>query len=764
MTASARTKTILALMALLLWLSDSRLGADMVDRESPMAKSPYKMGQPLWQTGISVDVITSDEIKRRRVETVAELLRGLTGVGVTNIGGPGRMNELRIRGSAPQQTLVMVDGIRIHNNADGYPELSHLTVDNIDRIEIARGQLSAIWGSDAVGGVVHIFTKRGEENLTTISLSGGSQTTGRAALSTSTSNENHRMSLAGSWKGTEGFSAANNRRGNPEKDGDRTRSLNLNYETKIGRAGVGLTLMYLDSASDIDGDGPVDNRSFYQDDRDLGAALTFSRAVGRRWVHTAQFTSFENDERRDTGTPRRVVSTTKAAEWRGYYEHDEKSRLLFGLRSERRGGKYEGQFDRDNTNNSVYAELLHSPQKRLDLGFAARYDRQSLFGGKHSWLATGVYKHSPGLRFRGSYGTGYRTPTSEESFLPRFGNLYLQPEETKGWDLGLEHLLLDRIFVKLGYFHNETEAAIDYITPGNIAGNARGTRADGWEAAGSWTITDQFSVEAGFTHLNTLDKNTQRDLARRPGDSARVGLRYQPSEHVGLDATYDYTGGSFSAPNQQSYVKPFGVLSGVLNYQPVDGHDFWLKLHNLANNDYEEVTGFGAREFSVDGGYEYTFGPTRKVSEDVPVGTVVEADTVRDDEYANVEIDRYHGEAYNDVENLLTAAELESSNGDHRKALELYRRAEGMNPRSFRIKYNLGTVHYLLKEYPEALVKYKEARLIKPDDLQTLLYLGYCYYHRDERGMAIETWKSILQVDPENTQALRNLQMLKARW
>jgi len=236
--------------------------------EGDTVLSPNRNPTPASQSGSSITVISQDQIRRGGQVNVAEVLRGQLGVDVVRQGGPGGVTSVFLRGGNSAHTKVLLDGISLNDpsNASRAFDFSNLTVDNIERIEVLRGPQSMVYGSDAIGGVVNIVTKRGEGPLSIrASAMGGSFNTGQTSLNASGGNERAYYSVTGAFLSTGGISAASARNGNTEHD-------SYNNGTVSGRLGYNLgdtwnvdyVFRYIDAAAEIDdvpfpGPLPVDN-------------------------------------------------------------------------------------------------------------------------------------------------------------------------------------------------------------------------------------------------------------------------------------------------------------------------------------------------------------------------------------------------------------------------------------------------------------------------------------------------------------------------
>ncbi|MEQ1848543.1 MAG: TonB-dependent receptor plug domain-containing protein, partial [Nitrospira sp.] len=195
--------------------------ADQPELHAPdVVISATKTEIPAKQVTSAVEVITGEDLQQRKIRTVAEALRWASGLGVFQSGGLGTTVGVRMRGGTPQQTLVLIDGAIVNSATDGSYDFANLTSDNIERIEILRGSQSMLWGSDAMGGVINITTKRGRDkpNVSVFAEYGSFNTIREGG---SLSGKKGPIDFSGSITrlDTAGFSAINYRRGAAERDG-----------------------------------------------------------------------------------------------------------------------------------------------------------------------------------------------------------------------------------------------------------------------------------------------------------------------------------------------------------------------------------------------------------------------------------------------------------------------------------------------------------------------------------------------------------------
>lgn len=567
--------------------------------------------------GSSVTVISAKDLEQRREMSVIEYLRSVPGVVVTTSGGPGTTSSIRIRGANDVHTLVLLDGVRVHSNTLGTAAIQSMTIDNIDRIEIVRGPQSVLYGSDAMGGVIQIFTKRGRENRTTVSYEGGAYNTNSARASTSGTSGNQSYSIAGSWQEVGGYSRYSAWRlsGPVEEDGYRNKSASVSWDRR-GWLDLGASLWFSESIIDLDNSSPTatlpaDDRDRWSQNRDWSAAFNLSRRAGDRWRHQAAFTGFRDEQVGNTGAEFRILSVTRAAKWQSEFRMTDGLTLVGGFESEKQVGEsYNAgvtRFAKSTITNSGFLEgVFGFGNFHLTLG--GRHDNHSSFGDHNTWRTTAAWTGIPRTRLYGSFGTGFKAPTFNQLYFPGSGQTNLEPEESKGWDAGIEHSLFeDRFVVRATWFDNDFENLIEFAAPTFVARNVARAKSHGLELSATARILDNLSLDAQYTHLEARDEVSNLRLSRRPRNVFTAHLGYRPWSAVDLDLYYRNVGPSYSATGERSRVDGHDVLAAVLAVRFKDRHKIWCRGENILDEQYEEVYSFGTPRASVYGGYEYSF-------------------------------------------------------------------------------------------------------------------------------------------------------------
>jgi vitamin B12 transporter len=536
---------------------------------------------------------------------------------------------------------VLIDGVRINDpsSPDDQAILGDLLVNNIDRIEVLRGPQSTLYGSDAIGGVVDIFTKRGGPApfALTASAEGGSFDTWHLNAGVNGTLSSVEYGAALNYLDTGGISAADEKNGNTETDGTRNLGATANTRIHLGETlSVDLRGYYTDTHTEFDG-FPPPNFSF-QDTPEFGTATLISGYAGMNLTlaggHFQNRLAFigSQSNRKDfgdfdffTGAFSPVENffakgDAQRIEYQGVYDFDEKDQLTFGAETQRVSLSTQSLlFDPGPTTghkriNGYYAQMQSTLFDQLTLTGGVRLDDDSEFG-THTSLKFAAAWNVPGwdTTLHANYGDGFKAPTLYELFS-QYKNPFhdLKPETAKGWEVGADHLWLGgRVRTSLTYFARRTHNQIDFVStftpPFGYYENLDRTRATGIEAEVEAKLTDTLSVTADYTNMSTRNLVTGTDLARRPDNSASGTITWRPLTDLTLGTSVVFVGprfddgGNFVPLESNTTVNLFG------SYTLTGRTEVYGRVENLFDDKSEPVAGYGRMGTAVYGGIRTAF-------------------------------------------------------------------------------------------------------------------------------------------------------------
>ena len=560
-----------------------------------------RLEKPPAEVGSSVTVITAEEIELKRKSSVAELLRSVPGVEVVRGGGPGQVTSVFIRGGNSSHTLVLLDGVRVNGPTTGAFDFANLATDAIERIEVVRGPQSTLYGSEAVAGVISIFSKAGAEGLRFSGLAeAGELGTTRFRAGVSGGRDRFHYAFTVSDEQTDGVSSASERTGNREQDPYENTTVTARLGFGFSDDGeVDLSLRHFDSEVGNDGFdfliGPVDDLNRVQTRDGLTASLTVREQFGSRWRQT--FVLGWNDEELAGVDPDDVFSnfTIENRSFEVTSQSDislgENDVLTLGVTYDERDGGSVGSFDENVDILSAFVQNTWSWDDRFHLNAGVRHDDHSRFGSETTYRLSTTWSLGQGTRLHGSFGTGFKAPTLNDLFFPFFSNPDLQPETSEGYDFGVEQSWSDdRWRLDVTWFDTDFEDLIAFsfvtFTPENTAE----ATSSGVEVTLEYRPGPSFHLAASHTINDTEDLATGLQLARRPENRSTLDLYFRP--HPRLSGSASLIVASDRVDSDGSDLDDYGRLDLSLSYRLREGIEPYLRVENLFDDDYEEIRGF----------------------------------------------------------------------------------------------------------------------------------------------------------------------------
>lgn len=614
-----------------------------------------KTSKYLSESTSAVEVFTEADLEIRKVRTVTEALRLSQGTVVQSNGGPGTNASVRIRGGASDQTLVILDGAIVNSGTVGSFNFGPLTTDNIESIEILRGAQSMMWGSDAMGGVVNIRTKRGEGPFRVGAfIDYGSFSTLREGLTVSGQKGLVDLSMALSRWDAAGFSAINYRRGATERDSFR----NWQASSRLGIAlpwegRFDLNVRWWNSDTAIDSSfGPSDVIDASNDSNGLVISGIWEQPITDWYSHVLTLARAKESSPFDPGVSQRNLSSgfvsvpfggssdTRVRSNRIETQHNfqllEFVTLNLGYQFREQLGKNDtGLSEKIVSSHSGFAQFQVNLYERFFATAGFRHDRYNTFGDATTYRVTGGYLlKETDTKFRTSYSTGFRAPNINELFFPNFGNPDLDPEKSKSFDAAIDQFLFSkRVKLSVGYFWNRYKDLIETIQNVGVCGvgpfgtnfcpvNVSKARTRGWETSASLVLAQDLpymkllDILAQYTYTSTRNLDTNRRLARVPVDQVNIRIHYQPIDPINVVVDFRWVGSQFNRPstaeNDSQRVPSFKVVNLAMSYDLTKQVEVYTRVENLFNEKYEEILFFGTPVRSVFGGVRVQF--------DLPVG------------------------------------------------------------------------------------------------------------------------------------------------
>jgi len=565
--------------------------------------SATRIDTPIDQMASTVNVVTSADLENTKVKTLPDALQMLPGVSVARSGGPGQQTSIFVRGAKPQQTLVMIDGVRMNGQLDlnGY-DLTHLQLLDIERIEVLKGPQSPLYGSDAMAGVINIVTKKGKgKPAPYLDIEGGSYHTYRIATGVSGGDDFGNYSASISHYEREGQSARDN---NTEKDGTQNTSVSSRLGlTPTDTTELNLILRYIDATSDYDDGFGTAHDAFSSDVEQLvtraeGKALLLDDA----WETTlgASYLILDRTEHMWDGfagvpVDAKYDADTLSADWLNtFFIHDNHT-LLAGIDGYRDDYDYDDGFggvrDGDLNNHGLFTSYQARLLGAWMINLGGRYDNHSEFGDATTYQASTAYRVAPTrTTLKGSWGTAFKAPTSYQLFSS-FGNPDLQPETSEGWEVGFDQqIITNRLDAGIVYFHTDYEDLIDYDFTTFTYGNIAEATTDGIEFYSTAKLLGNLQLRMGYTYLDNDDQTGSTFHLRRPQHAVDAELNYAATQKLNLNLYAGYVGEREDVGGVK--LDAYTLVNFAVRYQATQNIQLYGRIDNLLNEDYQTVAGY----------------------------------------------------------------------------------------------------------------------------------------------------------------------------
>lgn len=583
----------------------------------------------LRHTGSATSVFTRDDIERRQVRYVTDILRTVPGFAVSRSGGPGSQTQVRVRGAEANHVLVLIDGVRANDPATGdeFP-WEHLATGAVERIEIVRGAQSALWGSEAIAAVVNISTRGGRGSASNAStyLEGGNNDTRNIGANGVLTQGPWTLDASAERLDTDGENIS---RVGTERDGAELTSghIGLRY-IDDGAIGFQASLRGTDSTSEFD---PTDFATGLPGDADrvTESGNVIAQLVGTLETHDgavnwqARTAFFDSDHRNFAdGTEDSSTSSSRyTVTLQSDITLDEGRGLTLALEREETDFRQRGEVsfgdpnqDQSMTMQSAMAEYRHTGDSGLSWMLSGRYDDYSDFGDALTGRLSLAYPLGDNTRLRGNIGTGQKTPTFVERFgffADQFvGNPDLDPEQSVSFDIGIDRTLAGGVLkLEATLYLQQLEDEINgfVFLPGSPFATAQNLDNDserkGVELAADWRISDTLSAAASYTYTDATEEDSAGLSVvelRRPEHAGSLSVN-MASHDDRLSATLvaDYGGTRFDRffppfplPAETLKLDDYWLVELTAHYRVTPSVTLYARGSNLLDTDYENVVGY----------------------------------------------------------------------------------------------------------------------------------------------------------------------------
>ena len=581
------------------------------------------------EVGKSFTVITRDEIEKSNHRDIVDILKRVPGVNISK-SGPNGLSSIYIRGNEGFNTKLLIDGAPIEDTSGtqvGYSNyINSLSLDNVERIEVIRGPQSALYGSDAIGGIVNIITKKGSGDLFggSVRQEFGKDNFRKSTLSLNGADGGFHYSLSLSQESQDTYSATNHESMRHNGDDDYYHATNLNYNlgyTVNENLKFGLTGLY--SSSDVELDNNSSHNETFNQLSVVRPSITFTNLLDNRldielaYSHTDARRTGDTVDAFSQTHDYTIFNTLELADW---------NTLSFGAEYKHQMSYSDGSPSKKET---IYKEYFVQEELSYDdwyfLTLGGRYSDHSTFGGHYTYqIAQAFYFDETGTKLHMSYGTAYRAPSHFELFTPLTdyggglifygGDPNFKPETSDAFDIGFDQELLNGD-LKFGatYFYGEVENKIAYniVDPVTYSGGylqVGSSRSYGVESYIQYNFCDDLFGKFIYTRTHTEYKIQSGDVRapRVPEDAFTILLNWQATKKLNLDFEFNYVGNRFS-DTAEVKLNSYTVAHLAATYQLFDNVKIFAKINNLFDEQFEYAQGFNTYGRSLYAGFEFKF-------------------------------------------------------------------------------------------------------------------------------------------------------------
>ncbi|MDX1451553.1 MAG: TonB-dependent receptor [Oleiphilaceae bacterium] len=549
--------------------TSSTLADEATDTFDTVVVTATRTAQTVNQSTASVQVIDRAEIERLQARSVPDLLRGMPGVQITTNGGRGKSTSLFVRGTNSDHVLVLIDGVKVGSATSGTTPFQDLPIDQIERIEIVRGPRSSLYGSEAIGGVIQIFTRQAKDKPRGgASVTVGSDATREFSAHVSGKERGFYYSAGASAVTTKGYnicapeaaSGGGCWTNEPDDDAYESEAVHLNagYAASNGSK-FGVTTKLSRNESEFDG-GFVNEGNSEQSI--LGVHADFG-LLDFWWLKFQAARSKDYSDNALNGVHRTTFNTERdTVTLQNDFLLHERIQITLGGDYQRDEIATEDTFSETQRENfGGFAQALVSAEK-FELEVSARHDDNEFTGNSKTGGVGVAYRVSPGLQWRANFGKAFKAPSFNELYFPFFGNPALKPEESKSAEMGIR-VADGGTQLDMAIFNTEVDDLIVYDASIFAPNNIDEAEIRGLEVSLKQRISDQWSFGANLTALSprnvSNDANDGNLLPRRPQRSGKVELDYN-ADDWSMGGSVFFAGSAFDDIANSNSLDPYQVL------------------------------------------------------------------------------------------------------------------------------------------------------------------------------------------------------------
>ncbi|MBT6330205.1 MAG: TonB-dependent receptor, partial [Kordiimonadaceae bacterium] len=583
------------------------LSANLIAQETTdvIVTTATRYEKPISDIGSSISVISAEDLELKQITFLQDALSTVPGVSINQNGSFGGISSLRIRGA--KQVTILIDGVQVNDpsTVDGSANFANYDVNAIERVEVLRGPQSILYGSDAMGGVINVISKSGEQGFGgSAFIEGGSFNTLNGGANIYGGDEKLNYSLSARGITSHGISKADENDGNSEQDAYRNISIHSKVTGNLSEIfTTDLIARYSKARNEFDSFGPVDGDGIDHSTDYLIASRNHLDLLDGKFTNTFSFEYSKSLRENEADLVKSEVGNGDRlnVDYFGHYKYNDALGLSVGLQHEETKATSASpeKFNID----SIVSEISFQGIENLTVTGGGRYDHHNQYGDTFSpRLTAAYYLDQSGTKVFANWAEGFKAPSVFQlTYICSFCGLTepnpdLKPEETKGWEIGVEQeIISDDIIIGATYFDQKVTNLVDFSFTAGYDNIAQ-ARTKGFEIFIDAVLSEEISFSANYTYTDAVNSLSEEALPRVPRNMAYGEIRWQvmPPLNVSFSVSYnDKTTDPFS-PDTDSWTR----TDFRATYQINEMFELYGRIDNLFNVEYQQVYGYGTADRS----------------------------------------------------------------------------------------------------------------------------------------------------------------------
>lgn len=551
----------------------------------------------------SVTIITKKQIEQSLANDIPELLNGIQGIDISNSGGLGKATSIYMRGTNASHVLILVDGIRMGSATLGTVSLQSIPVSQIERIEIVRGPRASLYGSDAIGGVIQIFTKKAESDNMNVSIGYGSRNTTKLNAGFNTIKDNNQFSVNIGYLKTNGFNAL--KTSDPDKDGYKNSSISANYKHQFSKQSyLTATFMRAEGNNQYDDRFTITNiveADFVQQ----ATGVNYVVAPLEDWQMSLKVNQSQDQSSNfKNGAGNGTFNTTRdTVSWQNDITLSDAFLLTAGVDYQNDKVDSTTAYDKSTRDNKGYFIQQQWFGDSNDILAAIRTDDNEAFGNHTTGNISWGTNLNNGLRLISSYGTGFKAPTFNNLYFPSSGDPTIKPEKSRSYEIELRGKDTTTQWA-INLYRTEISNLIVYPAPTYQVTNLDRATIDGLEMNATFQQAD-YNTRVELAFLNPINAVTKKVLPRRAKYTAKINIDQNTGNwRSGLELIIK--GSRYDNTNNTTELSGYALVNLNTRY-PLSKK--WMlrgKIHNLLGEKYQTVSNYNSERLGVYVSIDYS--------------------------------------------------------------------------------------------------------------------------------------------------------------